>query len=137
MKPAHRFTLAMFFALVVGCSNWDAEKAPAGFAIIREHTISAPSNDPPIFSRLDYTVIEIDGKPVTRETLPAWVDMQRGALVPTGRHEFKALVSPHVRLPNHRSAEALFTADVQSTKVYYLVDKDSQPTLIEVKSRQP
>lgn len=122
--------------LAAGCSKWNPEEAPAGFAIIREHTISAPGNDPPITSTLDFTLIEIDGKPVARESIPPGVDLQRGALVSAATHQFKALVSPHVRPPDHQPAEVIFTAEVQSTKVYYLVGKDGGPVLIEAKSTQ-
>jgi hypothetical protein len=137
MKSLSRYTVATcFIALVAGCSQWNAEEAPAGFAVVREHVIAAPGNDPPISSTLDFTVIEVDRKPVTRETIPLLVDVQPGALVSAGSHEFKALVSPHARPPNHRPAEVVFSANVQSTKVYYLVDKDGEPVLVEAKSRQ-
>ena len=137
MELPCRYTLAsLLIVLAAGCSKWNAEEAPAGFAIIREHTISAPGNDPPITSTLDFTLIEIDGNPVARETIPARVNLQRGALVPAGTHQFKALVSPHVRPPGHEPAEVVFTAEVQSTKVYFLVGKDGGPVLIEAKPRQ-
>jgi hypothetical protein len=137
MNFPRQYTVATFLiVLVAGCSNWNAEEAPTGFAVIREHVVLAPGNDPPISSTFDYTIVEIDGKPVTRETIPPLVDMQPGALVSAGSHEFKALVSPHARPPDHRPAKAVFRADVQSKKVYYLVDKDGGPVLIEAKSRQ-
>ncbi len=137
MKLSYRFiSVVLLVLLTAGCSRWNAEEAPAGFAIIREHMISAPQNDPPITSTLDYTLIKIDGNPVVRETIPPLVDLQRGALVSAGTHEFKALVSPHVRPPGHEPAEVVFTAEVQSAKVYYLVGQDGGPVLIEAKSRQ-
>ena len=137
MKLPCRYTLAsLLIVLAAGCSKWNAEEAPAGFAIIREHTISAPGNDPPITSTLDFTLIEIDGKPVTRETVPPWVDLQRGALVSAGTHQFKAMVSPHVRPPGYQPAEVVFTATVNSSRVYYLVGKDGGPVLIKAKPRQ-
>lgn len=137
MKLPYRYTVAtLLVSLVAGCSMRNAEEAPAGFAVIREHMIGVPGNDPPISSTLDFTIIEIDGNPVTRETIPPFVSMQPGALVPAGIHEFKALVSPHVRPPNHRPAAAVFRANVQSTKVYYLIGKDGGPVLIEAKARQ-
>ena len=132
----HQYPAAILaLALVAGCSSWNAQAAPAGFAVIREHVLSAPHNDPPISSTLDFTLTEIDGKPVTRETIPPLVDLQPGVLVSAGNHEFKALVSPHVRPPNHQPAEVVFQLSVQSTKLYYLVDKDGGPVLIEAKSR--
>lgn len=137
IKISRRYTIATFLiVLIAGCSNWNAGKAPAGFAVIREHVVSAPGNDPPISSTLDYSIVEIDGKPVTRETILPLVDMQAGALVSAGSHEFKALVSPHFRPRNHQPANTVFRADVQSTKVYYLVDKRGGPVLIEAKARQ-
>ena len=132
-----RYTLVLLLLfLAAGCSKWNAEEAPAGFAIIREHTIAAPGNDPPITSTLDFTLIEIDGNPVTRETIPSSVDLQRGVLVSAGTHQFKAMSSPHIRPPNHQPVEVVFTAEVQSTKVYYLVGKDGGPVLIEAKPKQ-
>lgn len=137
MKLPCRFTLAfLLIVLAAGCSKWNAEEAPAGFAIIREHTISAPGNDPPITSTLDFTLIEIDGKPVARESIPPGVNLQRGVLVPAGTHQFKAMSSPHIRPPNYQPVEVVFTATVNSSKVYYLVGKDGGPVLIEAKSAQ-
>ena len=132
--PFLYFSSIVLVAFVAGCSNWNSAEAPAGFAIIREHMISVPKNDPPIHSTLDFTITEIDGKPVTRESVPPFVDMQPGALVSAGSHEVKALVSPHVRPPDHRPAQVVFKVNVESTKVYYLVGKDGGPALIEAKS---
>jgi hypothetical protein len=137
MKSPCRYILTfLLIILAAGCSKWNAEDAPAGFALIREHTISAPGNDPPITGTLDFTLIEIDGNPVARETIPPWIDQQRGALVSAGTHQFKAMASPHVRPPDHQPAEVVFTATVKSSKVYYLVGKDGGPVLIEAKSGQ-
>jgi hypothetical protein len=137
VKSIRPYAIATYLVvLVAGCSNWDVGKAPAGFGVIREHVVSAPGNDPPISSTFDYSIVEIDGKPVSRETIPPWIDMVSGALVSAGSHEFKALVSPHLRPLNHQPAKTVFRADVQSTKVYYLVDKEGGPVLIEAKGRQ-
>jgi hypothetical protein len=131
---AHRnfsFSLLTMFALlgVSGCSG--ADKAPIGYGVVREHVISAPHNIPPIRSELDFTIIEIDGSPVKREVLPPLVDMQPGALVAAGAHHFKAKVAPHMRSPGDQPHEVSFDASVESEKIYYLVDKDGIPVLIE------
>lgn len=122
------------FALV-GCTRWRAEEAPVGFAIVREHVIDAPGNDPPVRSTLDYTLTAIDGAAVTRETVPPWIDIQPGALVHLGTHRFKALVSPHARRLGDRPKEESFSAIVESGKVYFLVDRDGQPVLIEARTK--
>ena len=127
---------AILLAVLAGCSRWNGAVAPVGSAVIREHVVSAQGNDPPIYSVLDFTIVEVDGKVAVRETIPRLVDMQPGVLVPAGNHEFKALVSPHMRPPNHRPSEVVFSATVESTKVYYLTDKDGSAVLIEAKPRQ-
>ena len=138
MKLPYRMIMAISaIALESGCSNWNAETAPAGYAVIREHVVSAPRNNPPISSTLDFTLIEVDGKPVSRETIPRWVDMQAGALVSAGDHEFKAQVSPHARPPHHQPAEVVFRMKVESQKAYYLVDKDGGPVLVEANYVRP
>lgn len=137
MKLSHLFTSAiLLIALFAGCLKGNSADVPAGFAVIREHVVSAPRNDPPVTSLLDYTLTGIDGKPVTRETLPPLVDMQPGALVAVGSHEFKALVSPHLRPSNHHQIEVVFKADVRNGKIYYLADKDGAPVLLEMKARK-
>jgi len=137
MKLNYRnIIVAIAMAFLAGCVQWNPEEAPFGFAVIREHVISAPGNDPPVGSTLDFTLIEIDGMPVTRETLPRLVDMQPGVLLSAGSHKLKARVAPHLRPPGHKSEEVVFTATVESTSVYYLVDKDSEPILIKVRSKR-
>ena len=138
MKSLHRTILAISaLALGSSCSNRTDEAVPPGYAVIREHVVSAPRNDPPISSTLDFTLIEVDGKPVIRETIPRWVDMQPGALVSAGNHEFKARVSPHARPPNHQPTDVVFKLKVESQKVYYLVDKDGWPVLVEGNHQPP
>src|SRR5437868_5734859 len=90
---------ALLLLAAAGCAKWQADKAPAGFAIVREHVIMAPGNDPPISSKLDFTLTAIDGAAITRETVPPWVDIQPGALVAAGRHSFKAWIAPHFHRP--------------------------------------
>jgi len=105
---------------------------------VREHIISSPGNDPPVASTLDFTITQIDGAPVTREKIPPWVDLQRGALVPAGPHQFTALVAPHLRPRDYRAKEISFAVTVGSGKVYFLVDReDGAPILVEehLKSR--
>ena len=133
------WTSALLLGVITfsGCSKWKFDEAPAGFAIVREHVIDSPRNDPPISSALDLTIIAIDGAAVTRETVPPWIDIQRGALVPAGSHSFKALVMPYVRRPGDASKEVSFIASVESKKVYDLVDKDRMPVLIEVHLKTP
>src|SRR4051812_24517401 len=81
---------------VVGCTQ--PTQAPEGYAIVREHLVfSSKDMEPQIRSRLDYTIIEIDGAPIRREKVPPLVDMQAGALITVGHHRFKAHVEPHVR----------------------------------------
>lgn len=114
-----------------GCAFWDMDRAPDGFAVVREHIIASPHNNPPVSSTLDYTITAIDEAPVTRETIPPWVDLQRGALLAAGHHRFKALVAPHRRPRDYQSQEVSFAATVESGKVYFLVDRDGAPVLIE------
>ena len=138
MKSLHRTILVISaIALGSGCSNRNAALVPAGYAVIREHVVSAPGNIPPISSALDFTLVEVDGKPVTRETVPRWVDLQPGALVSAGNHEFKARMSPHARPPHHQPTEVVFTLKVESQKVYYLVDQDGGPVLVEAIHKRP
>jgi hypothetical protein len=118
---------------LIGCAQEASiHKAPDGFAIVREHVVFNPHNIPPIRSELDYTIVEVDGAPVTRETPPPWVDMQPGALVSAGTHHFEARVQPH-RLPlGYQPKDVSFAATVESGKVYFLVgDKDDIPVLVE------
>lgn len=138
MPLSFRIVLTItLIAWVGGCAKWNPAVAPAGSAIIREHTMGKVvfENSLPVSSTLDFTLVAIDGMPVTRETIPPLVDMQAGALVPAGSHEFKLLASPHARPPNHRPVEMRFTASVQSGKVYNLVDKDGAPALVEVQAQ--
>lgn len=123
--------LAIQSVLGGGCVRWNIDRAPAGFAVVREHVVSAPRNDPPVASTLDFTITEIDGAPVTREKIPPWVDLQPGALMSAGTHQFKALVAPHLRPRDWRAKEVSFTATVESGKVYFLVDREGAPALIE------
>jgi hypothetical protein len=135
MRALERFGLrALLFTTSFGlfaCSP--PIKAPDGYAIVREHVIYSPGNVPPIHSNLDYTIVEIDGAPVTREPTPPLADMQPGALIPVGTHRFKAIVEPHMRPPNLQPKEVTFSASVANRKIYDLVDdKDGQPVLIEL-----
>jgi hypothetical protein len=123
--------LALQSLLGSGCLLWKIDQAPSGFAIVREHMISAPRNDPPVTSTLDFTITAIDGAAVVREKVPPWVDMQRGALVAAGAHQFKAWVAPHTRPRDYQPKEVSFAASVDSGKVYFLVDRDGAPVLIE------
>jgi hypothetical protein len=122
---------------LASCSKWNGDKAPAGFAIIREHVIDNPWNDPPIKSTFDVTIKAIDGAATKRETVPPWVDIQRGALIPAGSHHFTVLVMPSLHRPGDVAKEVSFVESVASRKVYYLVGKeDGQPALIEAHSRR-
>lgn len=125
----------MLAVAVAGCTKWKSDEAPAGFAIVREHVIEAPRNHPPIRSALDFTLVAIDGAPVVRETIPPWVDLQRGALLAAGTHTFKALVSPHIRSPDQPPQEISFVATVESRTVYFLIEKNAAPVLVEARSR--
>jgi hypothetical protein len=129
-------TILLLALALVACARWNGDEAPAGFAIVREHTISAARNDPPISSTLDYTITAIDEKAVIRETVPRWVDIQRGALISTGSHTFKVLAMPPMYRPGDIAKEDSFTATVGSGKVYFLVDKNGQPVLIEARSKK-
>lgn len=103
---------------------------------VREHVMFSSRNDPPINSLLYFALVCIDGKAVTRERVAPFAPMTPGALVIAGTHEFKAMVSPHARSPNHRPTEVTFTAKVESTKVYYLVENEGLPVLIEARTGQ-
>ena len=119
---------------VCGCAKWDPNQAPAGFAVVREHAIIGKvvfQNNLPVSSALDFTITEIDGAPIARETIPPWVDLQRGALVPAGARRFKALAQPYVLPRDYQPKEVSFVATVESRKVYSLIDKDGMPALIE------
>jgi hypothetical protein len=135
-SKAHAISAVTILSLAVfsGCHpNWDSTKAPSGFAIIREHIIEAPNNIPPIHSKLDFTIIEVDGAPVTRETAPALVDMQPGALVAAGSHHLRARVAPHLLPPNYQPHEVSFESKVESGKVYFIVDNEGAPVLVEAR----
>jgi hypothetical protein len=120
-------------ALIMGRhQEWSIHKPPHGFAVVREHVMLAPHNVPPIDSKLDFTIVEVDGAQVTRETPPRFADIQPGALVSAGAHHFKARVAPHLRPAGYQPQEVSFVATVESGKVYCLVDdKDGKPVLIE------
>lgn len=132
---ATRSLSALLLSVVIFSGCWKADRAPAGFAIVREHVIYASQNDPPITSSLDFTITAIDAAAVTRERVPPWIDIQRGALIPAGRHNFSARVIPHARRSGEVAKEVSFVAVVESRKVYELVDKDEKPILIEVHPR--
>jgi hypothetical protein len=117
-------------AVLGGCSG--RNKPPDGYGVVQEHVVFAPRNIPPIRSTLDFTIIEIDGAPVKRETPPLFVDMQPGALVSAGTHRFSAMVAPHARPPGYQPHEITFSAHVEAGRIYDLVDdKDGNPILIE------
>ena len=130
--------LVLLFAATFGLIACHPPKqAPEGYAIVREHLIlSGKGMEPRISSNLDYTITEIDGAPVTREKVPALVDMQAGVLISVGSHRIKAKVEPHMRQPNSKPVEVTFTATVENRKIYYLVDdKEGQPVLIAVTTK--
>lgn len=124
--------ILLIAASLLGCSKWDIDEAPTGFAIVREHMVYAPRNDPVISSTLDFTITAVDGKAVIREAVPRWVDIQQGALISAGKHDFEALVMPHLRRPSDVPRRVSFTATVASGKVYFIVDdQKGNPVLIE------
>ena len=135
MNPFRINVVCLLLLLVVllgtgGCAP--PSKAPAGFGVVREHMLSAPHNVPPIYSLLDFTIIEVDGAPAKRERPPLFVDMQPGALVSAGTHRFMARTTPHLIPPGYRPREVTFEASVESEKIYWLVDdKNGGPVLIE------
>jgi len=134
MKPLISVCSTFLFALLLSaCAHWNATLAPEGHAIIREHSIGkvAFGNQLPVNSSLDFTITEVDGAPVVRETIPAWVDLQRGVLVTAGAHRFKVLAQPHLLPKDYQPRELSFGAKVEGGKVYRLVDKDEQPALME------
>jgi len=97
--------------------------------------VSAPRNDPPILSNLDFTITGVDGSPVIRETIPTLVDEMPGVLVAAGTHRFQAKVIPHRRLPGMQATLVSFVATTEPGKVYMLVDKDDAPILVLSHSR--
>ncbi|MGA2691694.1 MAG: hypothetical protein ABSF76_04970 [Opitutaceae bacterium] len=115
------------------CSRgWRTETAPKGFAVVREHVVTAPRNHPPIRSTLDFTLVQIDGAQVHRETPPPFVDMQPGAIVSAGTHQFKARVQPHLLPRGFQPREVTFTAAVEGGRIYDLVDDPGgAPVLVE------
>lgn len=116
--------------LANGCTRWEIDRAPAGFAIVREHIVLSPHNDPPVATDWDFTLLAVDDAAITRETIPPWVDLQRGALIAAGSHRFMALAQPHRRTPHVSPKEVVFTAIVESGKVYFLVGTESAPQLV-------
>jgi len=119
--------------LCSACKPWNMTTAPAGHAIIRTHLIEQGALDPkaPAASPLDFTLLEVDGGPVVLETIPASVDLQRGALVTAGTHRFKARAQPHLLPAGYKPREIQFELTVEEGKVYELVDRNGQPTAIE------
>lgn len=120
-------------ALTCGCTP-DLPKAPSGRGVVREHVIADAKNVPPIDSKLDYTLLHIDGAPIVRETPPPLVDMHAGAVVLPGPHRFVALVAPHLRPAGYVPQEISFTGTVEAGKIYFLVDEKGLPVLIEKRS---
>ena len=117
---------------LVGCrQEWSIHKAPDGFAVVREHVIFAPRNIPPARSELDFTIITVDGAAVVRERPPPFVDLEPGALVAAGIHRFTARVAPHLLPPGYRPYEVSFMAAVEGGKIYFLVDREKMPVLVE------
>ena len=117
-------------AVLGGCSG--RNRPPDGYGVVQEHVVYAPRNIPPIRSTLDFTIIQIDGAPVRRETPPLFADMQPGALVSAGTHRFSAMVAPLARPPGYQPHEITFNAQVDAGRIYDLVDdKDGNPILIE------
>lgn len=116
---------------MVLCGCGVAAKAPDGYGVVREHIVFAPRNIPPIKSELDFTILEVDGAPARREIPPPFVDMQPGVFVSAGSHRFKAKVAPHLLPPGYKPRDVTFDATVQSGRVYFLVDKDGGPILVE------
>jgi hypothetical protein len=134
MRNAAKSIIVIFLAALCGCTKWDANLAPIGFSIVREHLVTQKlvfRNNLPVGSELDFTLTEIDGATVARETIPWWHHMQRGALVPAGAHKFKALAQPHLLPRDYKPIEVSFVATVESRKVYYLIDKAGLPVLVE------
>jgi len=128
----------LFAFLLSACTHWNATLAPEGHAIIREHFMGKVvfENNLPVRSTLDFAIREVDGGPVVRETIPSWVDEQRGVLVTAGTHTFKLLVQPHLLPKGYQPRELSFEAKVEGGKVYRLVDKDGRPSLVE-EQRKP
>ena len=121
--------------LLGGCyPNGYDSTAAGGFGIVREHIISAPRNDPPILSTIDYTIASVDGKAPVRERVPPWVDLQPGVLLTAGSHRIVARAVPHLRPKDHAPKELSFTLEIGDRKVYDLVDDPSgNPHLVEVR----
>ena len=126
-------TLLLIALTVCGCTKWNPYQAPSGFAVVREHSLGKVvfQNNLPVSSSLDFTITKIDGAPVARETIPPWVDLQRGALVPAGAHRFDVLAQPHAHPLGYQPKEVSFVETVTSKTVYYLVEKEGLPVLIE------
>ncbi len=125
--------------LVLGACGryWDATRAPQGYGIVREHVVFSPNNLPPIRSELDYTLIDVDGGPITRESYPKFVDLQPGALLVAGVHHFRARVEPVLRPRDDMPYEVSFEGKVESGKVYFLVEQQKAPALVEARPRYP
>ena len=134
MRNAAASIVAIVLAALCGCTKWDPNLAPTGFSVVREHLVTQKlvfRNNLPVGSELDFTLTEVDGATVARETIPWWVDMQRGALIPAGAHKFTALAQPHLLPRDYKPKEVSFVATVESRKVYYLIDKYGLPVLVE------
>ena len=86
---------------------------------------------------MDYTIIDIDGGPIARESYPKFIDLQAGALVSAGVHHFRARAVPGVVPRDYRPREVSFDGAVESGKVYYLVGLEGRPALVEARFRYP
>jgi hypothetical protein len=120
----------LVLALLCGCK--DGDDPPNGYCQVKEHVLWAPSNDPPIESELDCSLLEVDGAPPKR--IPRIrSDEDPDALVPAGFHHFKAKAPlwrahPSDAVPH----EFTFDASVESGKKYYLAEKDAKLVFVEV-----
>jgi hypothetical protein len=93
--------------------------------------ISTFHNNPPVRNDFDYSLVDIDGRPIKKEKQPPWVDMQPGALVGPGKHEFKVSVTPVRRPAHYVPSEIAFTASVEAGKRYFITSQEGRVRLVE------
>ena len=98
------------------------------YALIGDHAVQDTGE-------FDYTLIEMDGRPVKKERVPFGVDMNPRTIANAGQHTFKVRVELHRRYPGAVPSEATFVARVNGGTTYFVGTREASPVLMEYRPK--